>query len=90
MPRCPSIPLSSITPRKGEDITEPFYTPARVRVEFGEPIDLSPFYEERKTQELLDQVTHFLMTRLAELGGVEYPYELDENSQKESQQASSA
>ncbi len=75
---------------QGESITEPFYTPTRVWVEFGEPIDLSPYYQERKTQELLDQVTHLLMTRLAELGGVEYPYEVEEDSGASQNRASSA
>ncbi len=73
---------------QGNSITEPFYTPAHVRVQFGEPIDLSPFYEERKTQELLDQVTHLLMTRLAELGGVAYPHDLEESQQLEAQESS--
>ncbi len=57
---------------QGKHIVAPFYTPSRVRITFGEPIDLSEFYHVKKTQELLTQVTHLLMTRLAELGGVEY------------------
>lgn len=60
---------------QGESIVDPFFTRARVRVEFGEPIDLSEFHEARKTQEVLNKVTHHLMIRLAELGGVEYSHE---------------
>ena len=75
---------------QGNSITEPFYTRARVRVEFGQPIDLSPFYKERKTQELLDEVTHLLMTRLADLGGVEYPYEPGEEIPLDEEQMASA
>lgn len=60
---------------QGESIVDPFFTRARVRVEFGEPIDLSEFHEGRKTQDALNKVTHRLMTRLAELGGVEYSHQ---------------
>lgn len=66
---------------QGKHITEPFYTPNRVRVEFGEPIDLSEFHGTRKTQELLNQVTHRLMSRLAELGGVEYPHKPEDTKE---------
>jgi hypothetical protein len=54
---------------------EPFYTPSRVRVIYGTPIDLSHLKDQRKTQELLQAVTNALMQRLAELGGVTYENE---------------
>ncbi|MCA9069387.1 MAG: 1-acyl-sn-glycerol-3-phosphate acyltransferase [Planctomycetaceae bacterium] len=60
---------------QGESIVDPFFTRAQVRVEFGEPIDLSEYHEGRKTQEVLNKVTHCLMNRLAELGGVEYHHD---------------
>jgi 1-acyl-sn-glycerol-3-phosphate acyltransferase len=67
---------------QGQKITDPFRTPARVRVQFGEPIDLSEFHSARKTQELLTRVTRLLMTRLAELGGVKY---LGEDEEEDAQ-----
>lgn len=70
--KVPVVPAFIHNAPQGKDIVAPFYTPNRVRVEFGEPIDLSEFYEARKTQELLNRVTERLMTRLAELGGVTY------------------
>jgi 1-acyl-sn-glycerol-3-phosphate acyltransferase len=73
---------------QGKDIGAPFYTPARVRVQFGPPIDLSEFHDAKKTQELLNQVTQLIMTRLAHLGGVEYPHESDVVSQPEAEMSS--
>lgn len=73
---------------QGNHITEPFRTPARVRVQFGEPIDLSEFHEAKKTRELLNQVAHLIMTRLADLGGVKYPHEPQDTKQPESQTSS--
>lgn len=55
---------------QGKTMVEPFCTLSRVRVVYGEPIDLSEFYGRRKSQELLREVTDLLMQRLAELGGV--------------------
>lgn len=73
---------------QGKTIGTPFYTPARVRVQFGPPIDLSEFHEAKKTQELLNQVTHLIMTRLAHLGGVEYPHESEVDRQPKAQMSS--
>jgi len=56
----------------GKSMLLSFATPAKVRVVYGEPIDLCEYYGRKKTQELLKEVTDRLMTRLAELGGVEY------------------
>jgi 1-acyl-sn-glycerol-3-phosphate acyltransferase len=57
---------------RGENMVEPFYSPSRVTLHFGDAVDLSSYYECRKSQEILHEVTDLLMTRLAELGGVEY------------------
>ena len=51
----------------GKTMIEPFYTPCRVRVAYGDPVDLSSYYGRRRTHELLREVTEFLMSRLAEL-----------------------
>ena len=54
----------------GKTMIEPFYKFCRVRVSYGDPIDLSRYYGSRKTSELLREVTDLLMARLAELGGM--------------------
>jgi len=57
---------------QGNSMVEPFCTRSRVRVTFGDPIDLSAYYGRRKSQAVLLEVTNLMMTRVAELGGVEY------------------
>jgi 1-acyl-sn-glycerol-3-phosphate acyltransferase len=52
------------------DMVAPFTRRCRVRVTWGEPIDLSEFQGQRVTQELLVEVTNLLFAKLAELGGV--------------------
>jgi hypothetical protein len=54
----------------------PFYTRCRVRVTYGDPIDLSAYYDRKRTRTLLRDVTDLLMRRLAELGGVAYAPDL--------------
>lgn len=55
-----------------DDMIRPFFTPGRIQVHYGEPIDLSAFAGRRKNAETLREVTDLLMRRLAELGGVDY------------------
>ena len=55
---------------QGKAMVDPFWTLSRVRVTYGKPIDLSAYFGQRKTQEVLREVTDLLMERLAELGGV--------------------
>ncbi|MGH7128356.1 MAG: lysophospholipid acyltransferase family protein [Planctomycetaceae bacterium] len=55
-----------------DSMVAPFLKPRKVRVSYGEPILLDDYAEHRKTQDTLREVTTLLMTRLAELGGVEY------------------
>ena len=52
------------------DMVKPFTQRCRVRVKWGEPIDLSEFQGRRVTQELLVEVTNVIFAKLAELGGV--------------------
>ena len=40
---------------------------------YGQPIDISRWYDQRLTQDILREVTDELMNRLAELGGVKPP-----------------
>jgi 1-acyl-sn-glycerol-3-phosphate acyltransferase len=56
----------------GTSMLRPFFTPTRVQVLYGDPIDLSDYYPRRKTHRLLCEVTDVMMRRLAELGGVPY------------------
>ncbi len=60
-------------PPPGKSMVAPFCTFSRVRVYYGDPIDLSEYYHRKNTQELLDEVTSLLMGRVAELGGHETP-----------------
>lgn len=57
-------------PQSGNSMIAPFMTRCRVRVTYGDPIDLSAYFEQKTSPELLDEVTDLLMSRLAELGGV--------------------
>lgn len=54
---------------QGGSMIAPFCTPSRVRVTFGDPIDLSDYYGKRKSQDVLREVTDLMMARLAEVGG---------------------
>ncbi len=56
----------------GTNMVEPFYNFCRVRMTYGEKIDLSDYYDKKLTQELLHDVTDLLMSHLAELGGVRW------------------
>lgn len=68
----PVIPVFIRGVPETESMVAPFYTPSRVRVTYGTPIDLSPWQGQRKTQELLQALTDALMCKLADLGGVRY------------------
>ena len=57
-------------PQEGKNLVAPFMKRCRVRVTYGEPIDLSEFHGRRTSPELLADVTNLLMSRLASLGGV--------------------
>jgi 1-acyl-sn-glycerol-3-phosphate acyltransferase len=55
-----------------DSMVRAFFTPARVRLIYGEPIFLTAYRGQRKTQELLQEVTDVIMNAVAELGGVPY------------------
>lgn len=74
----PIIPVYINGAPQGESMIEPFYSPSRVRVTYGTPIDLSPWQGQRKSQEVLQALTDLLMRKLAELGGVRYCPSTDE------------
>ena len=56
----------------GETMIDPFYNFGPVSVYYGDPIDLSAYYDRKPTQEVLQEVTDIMMARIAELGGVGY------------------
>jgi 1-acyl-sn-glycerol-3-phosphate acyltransferase len=56
------------TPQDG--MVKAFCGLSRVNVSYGDPIDLSMFEGQKKTQELLRTVTDLMMQRIAVLGGV--------------------
>ncbi len=68
----PIIPVYIHGAPQTGNMTAPFYTPSRIRVTYGTPIDLSPWQGQKKSQELLKALTDTLMHRLADLGGVTY------------------
>lgn len=59
-------------PQPVNGMVEPFVRRCRVRVTYGEPIDLSEFHGQKTTTKLLNEVTDLIMSRLAETGGVDY------------------
>ncbi len=69
--RVPVYPVYLDNVPGGSNMVTPFLTRSHVRVIYGEPIDLSEFYDQRPKGVVLEQVTELMMTRLAELGGVE-------------------
>ncbi len=69
--RVPVYPVFLGNVPGGSNMITPFLTRSQVRVTYGEPIDLSEFYDQRPKGVVLEQVTELMMTRLAELGGVE-------------------
>jgi len=56
---------------QGEHMSDPFYTLSRVRVSYGNAIDLSQFHSQSTSRELLNEITELLMQRLAETGGLD-------------------
>ena len=67
----PVIPVFVENAPGGRNMVEPFKTFSRVRIIYGDPIDLSTYRDRRVTRELLVEVTDLLMGHLAALGGVE-------------------
>jgi 1-acyl-sn-glycerol-3-phosphate acyltransferase len=76
--RVPIYPVYLHNSPQSDTMLQPFYKPSRVRVTYGEPVDLSHYYDRPKTQKVLIEVTDLLMRRLADLGGV--PYAADARS----------
>lgn len=69
----PVYPVFIHNAPRGEGMVSQFYTFQRVRVSYGDRVDLSAYYGRRTTPELLREVTDLLMEHLARLGGIEVP-----------------
>src|SRR5262245_1444504 len=67
----PVYPLFIHNAPQTVSMVSPFYTFTRIRVSYGEAVDLSAYYGRRITAELLQEVTDLMMSRLAQLGGIE-------------------
>jgi len=68
----PVYPVYIENAPRGRHMAEPFYNPSRVRIRYGNPIDLSGFAGRHTSRELLHEITGLMMQRLADLGGVRY------------------
>ncbi|MBX3444086.1 MAG: 1-acyl-sn-glycerol-3-phosphate acyltransferase [Planctomyces sp.] len=66
----PVIPVFIHGAPQSGNMVKPFVTSSRVRVTWGDPIDLSEHRNERFTPELLNRVTSLLMERLAATGAL--------------------
>lgn len=64
--RAPVYPVFVDCPT-GETMLAPFFTFRRMRVNYGEPIDLSRYYERGAREDVIQEVTKVLMDRLLEL-----------------------
>lgn len=71
--RAPVYPVFIENAPTGKTMVEPFFNFSRVRVIYGDPIDLSAWYDVRPSDQVLEQVTHILMSRIAKLGGFTLP-----------------
>ncbi len=67
----PVYPVFIHNAPQADSMVSPFYTFTRVRISYGDRVDLSAYYGRRLTAELLQEVTDLLMRRLGALGGLE-------------------
>lgn len=68
--KAPVYPAFIHNAPQGKTMLSSLYTFTRVRITWGDPIDLSAYYGRRVTSELVREVTDFVMSRLAEVGGI--------------------
>lgn len=66
--KVPVYPVFIFNSPVADSMVKPFYTRTKVRVAYGEPIDLSEYHDRKPTREILQEVTDLMMDRLAELG----------------------
>ena len=66
--RAPVYPVYIHNAPRGAHMAAAFYTFSRVRVTYGNPIDLSEFYGRKLSGSILQETTEKLMAELARLG----------------------
>jgi 1-acyl-sn-glycerol-3-phosphate acyltransferase len=66
--RAPVYPVFIHNAPRGSHMVAAFYTFSRVRVTYGNPIDLSQFYGLKLSRSILQETTDKLMSELARLG----------------------
>lgn len=67
----PVIPVFIHNSPQVESLSRTFFTFQPVRVVYGETIDLSEYEGQKKSHEVLNEVTVKIMTAIGELGGVD-------------------
>lgn len=68
--RAPVYPAYIHDAPQGTTMVNSFLKRTKAYVTYGEPIDLSAYYNQKPTPAMLDEVTDVMMTHLGELGGV--------------------
>ncbi len=76
----PVFPIFIHNAPSGRNMVEPFYNYCQVQVTYGDPIDLSEYTGRKRTPELLQEVTQLLMRNLAELGGISWEPQTEEQA----------
>ncbi len=68
--QAPVIPIYIKNAPRGKSMVHSFLVQTRSTLHYGQPIDLSRWYGQRLTQQVLREVTDEMMHQLAKLGGV--------------------
>ncbi len=71
--RVPVIPVYIRSAPRGKSMVSSFLVRTHSTLYYGNPIDISRWYDQRLNQEILREVTDEMMLHLAELGGVKPP-----------------
>lgn len=71
--RVPVIPVYIHSAPRGKSMVGSFLVRTHSTLYYGQPIDISRWYDQRLTQEILREVTDEMMLHLAELGSVKPP-----------------
>lgn len=70
--KAPVYPVYINQSPRGKNMVAPFYSCADTSLVYGDPIDLSAYYDRRASREVLEEVTTLMMERLADLGETHY------------------
>lgn len=82
--RVPIYPVYIHNAPRGRNMVASFYTFSRVRLSYGDPIDLSAFYGVKLNRSILQEATDQMMSELASLGR---RYAVHESAESRQQQA---